>query len=73
MQALLARKLALLVDVEKEGLEYQQDLLPLLPLEPLDLNFGKLCCSRFLCFLQVLRIARVVVVMAGVMVCRLSV
>ena len=47
--------------------------MPLLPLEPLDLNFGKLCCLRFLCFLQVLRIARVVVVVVVVMVCRLSV
>ena len=71
VQSLLALKLSLFVDVEKEGLEYRQDLIPLLPLEPLDLNFGKLCCSRFLCFLQVLRIARVVVVV--VVVCRLSV
>ena len=73
VQALLARKLSLFVDVEKKGLEYQQDPLPLLPLEPLDLNFGKLCCLRFLCFVQVLRIARVVVVVVVVMVCRLSV
>ena len=73
MQALFARKLSIF-DVEKEGVEHQQDLLPLLkllPLEPMDLNFGKLCCSRFLCFLQVLRIARVAVVV--VVVCRLSV
>ena len=59
VQALLARKLSLFVDVEKKGLEYQQDPVPLLPLEPLDLNFGKLCCLRFLCFLQVLWISRV--------------
>ena len=43
----------------------------LLPLELLVSNFGKLCCLRFLCFVQVLQIARVVVVV--VMVCRLSV
>ena len=62
------------MDVEKKGLEYQQDsppLLELLPLELLVLNFGKLCCLRFLWFVQVLGIARVVVVV--VMVCRLSV
>ena len=46
-------------------------MLELLPLDLLVLNFGKLCCLRFLCFVQVLRIARVVVVV--VMVCRLSV
>ena len=72
--SLVARKLSLFVDVEKKGLEHQQDPLPLLellPLELLVLNFGKLCCLRFLCFVQVLQIARVVVVV--VMVCRLSV
>ena len=76
MQDLFARKLSLFVDVEKKGVEHQQDPLPLLellPLELLVLNFGKLCCLRFLCFVQVLGIARVVVVVVVVMVCRLSV
>ena len=56
MQALFARKLSLFDVEKKKGLEYQQDPLPL-PLELLDLNFGKLSCLRFLCFLQVLWIS----------------
>ena len=34
-------------------------MLELLPLELLVLNFGKLCCLRFLWFVQVLRTSRV--------------